>query len=923
MFLRRALVVGILFVALVAALGGAFFLFGSGDSGSDDRITVVDPFLAALVASPTSIVFDETGHSLQIGIAGRYSDGTERSIPDQTGAQLSFSSTDSSVVIAGSSGLATAVGVGGAYVVAEYAGLTVRIPVISVGVIAEIPLFDVDRVAEVSARPAFVVNRIIVEPVGSTYDSALASDLASDHGGIILAEWPNLGTFGLELDIDAVADLEIAVRALEVDPRIAAVHRDALYRTAHVGERSAYSSAGLDRTWPQLIRQSNLSHVHVVVVDTGISINHEIASIQRTIRDEFEFSNLKLYRPLPEIPELYDGEPVLSHGLAVASAIAGGKRVPGVIQSSTGTIPYTLHLYGAGSAKYKTLGGRSLELFDAFELSEIFNHIQPHWGLVSVVNMSLSADCYDPSGAAITGCYAAGVGGGVAQFSDWDNVVFVAAAGNDQVPLRAVADGVVLSVYPAFWANALDNVISVGALDAHADGDHDAGDALADTDRACFSNFGSAITVAAEGMNVHVLDTASSSGYSQGSGTSYSAPLVTGVVALMRAVDPSLTPLRIKEVLVDSATDVAVDSRSPGRSNCGSAPPSIWKQVNGAAALSAVLDDAVAARLPRNRFTPAVTKATDKSVDLLVQLHNTGRIAWTFTVYVGSTNPRGEPGELVASEVELPPGRSSRVRTTLKTDESGEWTLGAVVSRHALPGVSRIEDFCGPHSNSGDCLDSVRIEVALLSTPAEPTTTVATPTEVPSPAVATPTASAEAHVSPTSTPTVATPSDGTEADPACAGWSSQRDACEGVVALVRSYINAIDFDRADSSESYQSYRERIEYVVQNFYTPDRQGEFWAENASLERMGVIFSKIDVTILWIRPTRNEEWSDEVAYVQYETTMEQHAIRGDTKYLVCVTSTAEAVVRKNSATMTEGWRIDELLPYGAVMSDGVCPN
>ena len=167
----------------------------------------------------------------------------------------------------------------------------------------------------------------------------------------------------------------------------------------------------------------------------------------------------------------------------------------------------------------------------------------------------------------------------------------------------------------------------------------------------------------------------------------------------------------------------------------------------------------------------------------------------------------------------------------------------------------------------------------------------------------------------TPSPRIATtpPSDGTDAEPACAGLSSQRDACEGAVALIRSYLSAIEWDRADNSESYQSYGTKIENVVQNFFTPDGQRAFEFTTALTAAINV-HDEIDVTILGIRPTRNEEWSDEVAYVQYEATMEQHLISGATKQVFCFRSTTDAVVRKNNVPMADVWRIDRLLPSGA---------
>ena len=44
--------------------------------------------------------------------------------------------------------------------------------------------------------------------------------------------------------------------------------------------------------------------------------------------------------------------------------------------------------------------------------------------------------------------------------------------------------------------------------------------------------------------------------YAFGSGTSYSAPIVSGIIALMYSVNPDITPLRIRDILIESSQKV-------------------------------------------------------------------------------------------------------------------------------------------------------------------------------------------------------------------------------------------------------------------------------------------------------------------------------------------------------------------------------
>jgi subtilisin family serine protease len=142
---------------------------------------------------------------------------------------------------------------------------------------------------------------------------------------------------------------------------------------------------------------------------------------------------------------------------------------------------------------------------------------------VDILNMSFGSDFYAYSRAyedAIT--YALDNG-----------VIVVASMGNKFGPYRKN-----FISFPA----AYSGVIAVGSTNGH--------DEISD-----FSITGGHISVCAPGENIISLDTFDNSGYIYLSGTSMSAPYVSGLAALLLSRYPDLSPMQVKTMLEQSAAD--------------------------------------------------------------------------------------------------------------------------------------------------------------------------------------------------------------------------------------------------------------------------------------------------------------------------------------------------------------------------------
>src|SRR5207244_3562818 len=97
---------------------------------------------------------------------------------------------------------------------------------------------------------------------------------------------------------------------------------------------------------------------------------------------------------------------------------------------------------------------------------------------------------------------------------------------------------------------------------------------------ASFSTIGNCVDLAAPGVLIYTTDRGG--GYGWSSGTSFSAPIVAGVAALVLSVNPSLSGSQVRALLEQSADPLPVGSTG-WNSSFG------WGRVNAARAVSMAL----------------------------------------------------------------------------------------------------------------------------------------------------------------------------------------------------------------------------------------------------------------------------------------------------------------------------------------------
>lgn len=129
------------------------------------------------------------------------------------------------------------------------------------------------------------------------------------------------------------------------------------------------------------------------------------------------------------------------------------------------------------------------------------------------------------------------------EYAQENDVFIVSASGNSS---KAVPD------YPAQYSRSYSNVISVGAYNNRES-------------HASFSNLvGSSSSIQVDAPGVSVYSTRMGGGFRYGSGTSFAAPIVSGIAALALSANPDLTSVELRQQLIDGSLTTITGSDSIG-----------------------------------------------------------------------------------------------------------------------------------------------------------------------------------------------------------------------------------------------------------------------------------------------------------------------------------------------------------------------
>lgn len=298
---------------------------------------------------------------------------------------------------------------------------------------------------------------------------------------------------------------ELALEAILKNPRVDYVQPDLKVKAFSQSLPTGVDRVDGDTSLAKSGDGSGSVNVDIAILDTGIDLNHP---------------DLNVYKQTSFVAGTSSGNDDEGHGTSVAGITAAKDDSQGVVGMAPGARLW--------SVKVLDKNGQG---FDSDIIAGI-DYVTKNAGEIDVVNLSFGGVGQDSAlQTAIHNSVAAGV-------------TYVAAAGNEHKDAS--------STIPASYSE----VIAVSAI---VDTDGKCGglssistSAGKDDTFASFSNYGSVVDIAAPG--VLVKTTGKGSGYTTFSGTSASAPHVTGAAALYKAYHSSASPTEVRNALLDSGS---------------------------------------------------------------------------------------------------------------------------------------------------------------------------------------------------------------------------------------------------------------------------------------------------------------------------------------------------------------------------------
>jgi subtilisin family serine protease len=350
-----------------------------------------------------------------------------------------------------------------------------------------------------AAQVRSVPNEVVIEVAGSPSDAQVTA-LASRHRLTRMESQP----FGLtnstyfRWQIRDGRSVSDVVAQLRADPTITSVQPNQIFTLNQSAVASLPRSAGDPSQYA--VGKLRLKQAH------GLSRGENV--LVAVIDSAIDVSHPELIGVIAgTFDPLQSDEGPHAHGTGVAGLIAGHARLTGAAPSSQ------ILAVRAFAVSGKSAEGNTFAILKSLEWSVSRG--------ARIINMSFAGPNDPAIGRALAGAHKKGV-------------VLIAAAGNagpKSPPLFPASD---------------PNVIAVSATDI-------------DDKIFSASNRGKHVAITAPGVDI--LVSAPDGAYTVASGTSFSAPQVSGIAALLLSRKPNMTPDEVRDILMSTARDLGPKGR--------------------------------------------------------------------------------------------------------------------------------------------------------------------------------------------------------------------------------------------------------------------------------------------------------------------------------------------------------------------------
>ena len=609
--------------------------------------------LVALVPSPGNVILDDVGDSATLSVQGYYSDQT---MADLEADFITYESTDPSVVSVSPGGVVTANGAGGADIVVRFGSFSKQVHALVFGDIPTLPLIDPDMVGPIPGldeEVRAVLNRVIIE-LRIGYDTGDAEEIAVELGGEVVFSYGTFPGYVIEFDTQQ-RDLMAALTQLDGDGRVEAVYPDVLFEqfdhpidTIDTMLKHGisippkdYFDAGFEGAWRMVEKVPIKYPVSIAIIDSYLP-DKSSQVVNSIVEEELEWGRIKSFGTYNAGDQ---------HGLQVAGVIVAKNKQANRHANLSGIVSSAGLDYNVISLGYDSFIPLS-------GLRRSLGKIYTHRNSIDVTNLSFGGFNFLRIPLEVLFHYGSTTG----HFRGMSEVVFVVAAGNCQ------RDAV--HHYPAKLSLELDNVITVGGADEEYTNRWTSDPPKCEWLNGNSSSFGDSITIAASAKDVWTLHDhpnvkTPDNGYNFYSGTSFAAPIVSGTVALLRAVDPDATSEELKKLLVETGDEKTICTSTPTSPNtCLSSDEEEWSFLRADKAVAKLLSKRVSAiTTDRIAVPPDTQRVVGHRIDFGFDIRNTGEMAWPFYGEAIVRAPNGSTSTLVKPAVNVvAPGKSHQFR---------------------------------------------------------------------------------------------------------------------------------------------------------------------------------------------------------------------------------------------------------------------